>query len=205
MSSYRLYYFNGRGRAEVSRLIFATVGQKFEDVRIEQADWPKFQSRMPLGQMPVLEHDGILLPQSMTIARFLAKKFLLAGRDTLEQGKVDAIVDTISDMLKNFASIFREKDENKKRESYRKYFAEELPEHLYYLDVLARSFSNGGPFFVGNQLTWADLYFYDAGESLLSVDSTALNSYPWLKRNRQEVERIPNVSAYLQSRPKTFF
>jgi glutathione S-transferase len=36
MSTYKLYYFNGRGRAEVSRLIFAAAGQKYEDIRYER-------------------------------------------------------------------------------------------------------------------------------------------------------------------------
>jgi len=36
---------------------------------------------MPLGQIPVLEFDGTKLPQSMSITRFLAKQFQLAGRD----------------------------------------------------------------------------------------------------------------------------
>jgi len=41
--SYKLYYFNGRGRAELSRLIFAQAGVQYEDARVEQADWPKLK------------------------------------------------------------------------------------------------------------------------------------------------------------------
>jgi hypothetical protein len=64
MASYKLTYFNGRDRAEVTRLIFTVAGQKFEDVRIEQDEWPSHKSEMPLGQIPVLEFDGIKLSQS---------------------------------------------------------------------------------------------------------------------------------------------
>ncbi len=38
MSTYKLIYFNGRGRAEVSRLIFVVVDQKYEDFRLEQVE-----------------------------------------------------------------------------------------------------------------------------------------------------------------------
>jgi len=41
--SYKLTYFNGRGRAELSRLIFAAAGVQYEDVRIERADWAKMK------------------------------------------------------------------------------------------------------------------------------------------------------------------
>ena len=43
MSTYELVYFNGRGLAEVSRLLFQAAGQQFVDTRIEMADWPKFK------------------------------------------------------------------------------------------------------------------------------------------------------------------
>ena len=42
MVKYSLHYFNGRGRAEISRLIFAAAGVEFNDHRIE--DWPKTKS-----------------------------------------------------------------------------------------------------------------------------------------------------------------
>ncbi|KAI8482143.1 hypothetical protein Bbelb_401330 [Branchiostoma belcheri] len=40
MPTYKLTYFNGRGRAETIRLLFAAGGIKYEDVRIEGAQWP---------------------------------------------------------------------------------------------------------------------------------------------------------------------
>lgn len=44
MPSYKLKYFNAKGRAEVVRLIFAQAGVKYEDVRIDLADWPSHKS-----------------------------------------------------------------------------------------------------------------------------------------------------------------
>ena len=46
MPSYKLSYFNGRGRGECSRLLFAAAGQKFEDVRLQFEDWPKVKPSM---------------------------------------------------------------------------------------------------------------------------------------------------------------
>lgn len=43
MPNYKLTYFNGRGRAEMSRLIFAQAGVPYEDVRIERDAWPKLK------------------------------------------------------------------------------------------------------------------------------------------------------------------
>ena len=41
MSTYKLYYFNSRGYAETSRIIFAQAGVKYEDVRISGEQWVK--------------------------------------------------------------------------------------------------------------------------------------------------------------------
>ena len=43
---YRLTYFNGRGRAEVIRQLFAHAVVKYEDVRIDMAsEWPEMKKR----------------------------------------------------------------------------------------------------------------------------------------------------------------
>jgi glutathione S-transferase len=35
----KLTYFNGRGRAEVSRLVLAQAGVEYEDKRLELSEW----------------------------------------------------------------------------------------------------------------------------------------------------------------------
>ena len=40
MTTYKVVYFDARGRAEIIRLIFAVAGVKYEDVRIAKEDWP---------------------------------------------------------------------------------------------------------------------------------------------------------------------
>ena len=47
--------------------------------------------------MPILEYHGITLGQSIAIARFLAKKTGMYGKDDEQQAMVDAIVDYVTD------------------------------------------------------------------------------------------------------------
>ena len=44
MGKMKLIYFNTKGRAELSRLILAQAGEKYEDKRIEKADWPALKA-----------------------------------------------------------------------------------------------------------------------------------------------------------------
>ena len=43
MPSYKLTYFDARGRAEISRLIFAAAGVEYTDERVK--DWPAGKDR----------------------------------------------------------------------------------------------------------------------------------------------------------------
>jgi len=44
MVKYTLVYFDGRGRAEVSRILFELAGVEYEDKRIKGEDWGKLKS-----------------------------------------------------------------------------------------------------------------------------------------------------------------
>ena len=113
MPSYKLNYFNGRGRAELVRLIFAASGTTFTDNRI--TDWPATKDEQPLGQLPTLCVDDVKLVQSIAIARFAARECNLAGPDNLRQAQADAIVDTVMELVNAYYSkIFPIKDEAEK-------------------------------------------------------------------------------------------
>ena len=53
---------------------------------------------MPGGQLPVLEIDGIKIGQSIAIARLLAEKFNLRGKNDIEKAQADMILDCIQDI-----------------------------------------------------------------------------------------------------------
>ena len=53
---------------------------------------------MPLNVVPVLYYDDLVLSQSKTIGRFLAKEFGIAGKTNQQQAKADMIVDCITDV-----------------------------------------------------------------------------------------------------------
>lgn len=52
---------------------------------------------MPMGQMPVLEVDGRRVHQSISMARYLAKRVGLSGATDWENLIIDTAVDTVND------------------------------------------------------------------------------------------------------------
>ena len=85
MTSYKLIYFDFRGRAEAIRMLFTLAKQPYEDHRVVYSEWPAQKSQTPFEKLPLLEvtdeatKETVVLSQSMTIARFVANKFNMAG------------------------------------------------------------------------------------------------------------------------------
>lgn len=87
--SFTLTYFPIRGRAEPARLIAAEGQIKITNKTETFQSFAAVKGTTPFGQLPVLEsEDGSLkLAQSMTIARFLAKKANLVPTNLEEYEK----------------------------------------------------------------------------------------------------------------------
>lgn len=99
--SYKLIYFDFRGKAEGLRWIFKYAGVAFEDVRIPEfphylspepaLEWDKIKASLPFSQIPVLEVNGKKLGQTTAIGQYLGRKFNLAGKDDWEAAEADAL------------------------------------------------------------------------------------------------------------------
>ncbi|CAI4232751.1 unnamed protein product [Auanema sp. JU1783] len=206
MVHYKLNYFNGRGAAEVIRLIFKYAEKDFEDNRINRDDWPALKEGFsPFGQLPVLEVDGKKLPQSFTIARYLAKQFGIAGKNAWDEAVVDSYADQYKDMMVAVTPFFRisfgmlQGDLEKER-------VENLePAVKKNFEIFTEALKkNPSGFFVGDSLTWVDILIA-SGYSLLSAHTSIATDYPTVKAHAEKINSIPQIKAWIESRPDTPF
>jgi len=72
--SLKVYYFDVYGRAEPIRMLLSHAKVPFEDVRLQAEDFAKLktdQNKLEFAQLPVIEHDGRFMSQSISILRYL--------------------------------------------------------------------------------------------------------------------------------------
>ncbi|XP_055883168.1 probable glutathione S-transferase 6 [Biomphalaria glabrata] len=201
--SLKLIYFNGRGRAELSRLILAVAGQKYEDVRIVGENWPAEKSKTPFGQLPVLEVDGQTFGQSLAIATYLAREFNLYGKTNLDGLKIDQVVQLCVDFQNSASKVFFEKDENKKAEGLKNLREVEVPKYLGFFEKLLKE--NGSGYFVGSSLTLAELYVYDLLFNFQQRSIVKLDDFHLLNTLYKKVDNQDKIKAYVSKRPFTEF
>ena len=96
--SIKFTYFDVQALGEPVRLLMKYGGIEFEDVRVDFESWKQLKSQMPYGQIPIYEEDGKVVNQSISIARYIAKKVKLAGDNDWESLEIDATVDNINDL-----------------------------------------------------------------------------------------------------------
>lgn len=200
MPNYKLTYFPVKALAEPIRLIFSYAKVDFVDDRFNRDDWPKIKPDMPFGQVPVLEVDGKKINQSVAICRYLAKQYGLVGKDDWQNLEIDATVDTIHDMRMKIGAHYYET--NAEVKAAKLTLAKELVP--FYLQRLDEQVKKNGGYFVGGNLTWADLTFVgllDYMNYMMGMD--ILEKYENLKQLNEKVLAIPAIKSWVEKRPKS--
>ena len=139
-------------------LMLLMSGVRYIDQRLTADQFNKVKPRLPYGQLPTIKVEGEVVCTSMAIARLLADKYGLAGNNNLERAQADEIVDTVNDIINKRIVAMFETNEEKKLELMRELMTEFIPSTLARLE--ARLKERGGQFFVGNNLSWADLHVF---------------------------------------------
>jgi len=217
----KLTYFNGRGLAEISRLIFAAAGVDFEDNRypLTVLDWATFKMErkefdedkasgklwQSLDKLPFLEVEGEVISQSKSIERFLASKFDMMGSTPLEAAKIDSLCEWVRDFKDMYQKV-RNASADEKEEAKSKFFGETLPERLLAFDkILAvTSFEtntesvftftgNEQLYAVGNKLSLADIVIYAFLVEFFDDKELAQKAYETCDKLKAVVNTVSNV------------
>ncbi|EYC01078.1 hypothetical protein Y032_0110g144 [Ancylostoma ceylanicum] len=207
MVKYKLIYFNGRGRAECARQIFALAGQEYEDVRLTHEQFAPLKPTFPFGQVPVLEVDGKQLAQSHAISRYLAKQWGLSGGNAFQEALVDSLADQFTDYyvevkpyvytmlgFMNCGDLAKLKTEVM------------MPGREKFLRFVTKFLKNNkSGFLVGDNVTWVDLLISEHVADMSSRMPEFLDGFPEVKAHMEKVRAIPKLKKWLETRPQTPF
>ncbi|KAJ2082643.1 hypothetical protein H4R24_001392 [Coemansia sp. RSA 988] len=158
--SYTLRYFDFIGIVETCRLLLTAGKVNWTE---EHPEWPEEKEKQPLGRLPVLIEkrvDGseLVLSESQTIERFLARTFGFLPMDPGQSAIQEQLRDQQSDVFYSFFYMtFVHSDEDKKlgREKFNDLFTRIVN---IYADILKTNSCKNHLF--GDKLSYADMSLY---------------------------------------------
>ncbi|KAA1074283.1 hypothetical protein PGT21_003405 [Puccinia graminis f. sp. tritici] len=189
MPSYKLSYFDAKGRAEAIRVAFHCGGIPFADERLSREQFAEKKETFPFGQVPVLTvDDKTMIPQEVAILHYVGRLTGLYPNDAEEAVKVDVIINLANDFYSSM-SVFYMPDNPGKEHLKKMVVDDKLPKLFGYLEkYLAKS---GTTFSAGNKLTIADLRLYSI---ISSCQSGLLDGCP-----THIVDKFPHVIKLFQA------
>jgi len=214
MPQYKLTYYDCRGAGESLRYILSYAKQQFEDVRIPLTEYP-FTDKviekygLPWGVVPTLSIEGKVFGECVPIARYLGKIYGFAGETELEQLKCDELVDAFKDYHKKWFPAYEfvygpNADKVKRDEATKVVLEKDTPIALTRFEKIIQA--NPAGYFVGNKLTWADIYIaYNLTALEIEFEVKLVNKFPGLQKLVEKVESAPGIKEWIAKRPVTQF
>ena len=202
-----IYFDQPFWRAEIARLCLFMSDIEFEDFRITNEDLSYLKqhgelsdgSVIPFRQLPVLVIEGESIAQTGAIARICGKLGDMYPKDIIGAGKVDQVIDTVTDINVLINPSMHESDPAIKRQMRDDLSSDALPKYFGYLEKILEANDSG--WFVGDEMTVADIAVWSmlgwiAQGVLDDIPSTLPKTFKRLTRLYNEMSRMPKVQEW---------
>lgn len=194
-------------RAEIARLCLFISDIEFEDFRITSADNSYLKENgklidgtiIPFRQLPVLVIQGQSIAQTGAIARICGKISDMYPGDLIEAGKVDQVIDTVTDINVLINPSMRESDPVIKKQMRQNLSNDSLPKYFGYLERILEENDSG--WLVGDEMTVADIAVWSmlgwiAQDVLDGVPRDLPKRFKRLTRLYNEMGKMPKVQEW---------
>lgn len=200
MPKLKLTYFDFHGgRGEPVRLALHIGGIAFEDNRFAGSAFAEVRKTLPLGQVPVLEVDGVVVTQSDAMTRYAGKLANLYPTDAYQALLCDEVLDAVEDANIKLGTTFGLTGDALK-DARTAFVTGPLPLYLRWLQTQLQA--RGGDYFADGRLTIADLKVFvfvrgfNSGH-LDHVPTDLVESIaPLLNTHNKRIAQTPAVAQY---------
>lgn len=154
--------------------------------------------------MPVLEEDGKQLSQSLTIFRYLGRKFGLGAADEFQNAKCNEYIDAVFDVRMEVFKLVKEDDEAKKAAITKNIQDNTFPKAWQKFNDIIKK--NGSGVLVGPNVTYADIYVAFMVDWLTPIiQFQNMADYPELVAHGKKILGLPGIKEWIEKRPVTQF
>ena len=193
---YKLYYFNGNGKAIIIRAILYYSKVKFNDIKISKEDWKKLKQsgKFECEELPVMEHKGKLFYQMHAIEQYLGYTFNIHGKNIEDEYQINCLLDSFDDLFTIFKHFtWPETEEDKEHiTDYQKAFKSKF---AFFVSILEKKYNDKGKvnYYLGNYFSLADIFitvvltnFSDKLSCETLLQEQGPNIYSLIKRIKQK-------------------
>ncbi|KAF8355886.1 hypothetical protein PRIPAC_97509 [Pristionchus pacificus] len=202
MPTYKLTYFDLRARGECVRMMAAIGGIELEEVRVAFDEWPDYlkSKEAPFDALPVLEVDGVKVPQTLAILRYFVREAGYAGPDNLTAAVADALADQYADFVMAFLPWHIDA-------LYDSTYTPARAKHFPYFEAALKKSSTG--WYAGTpDITHADVFIASSLEWLSRMDKhrdVIFEGFPLMEAHYHKFFDHPKLEKYLAERPEAVF
>jgi glutathione S-transferase len=197
--SFKLYDFDSNNQTEIIRLIFYFAGIPFKDKLVKQEEWDRVKDRIPVQQLPILRvNNQFKIYYLNAIVRYLAREFHLYGTENLDQTIVDIVFESNRIFQEKLFEQLKTSTSTEQRKTIlTQFLTDHTINHLDQLENFYEIFNRQGPFYLGSQISLADLIVYQTISYFIDIDPKLLDNYPHLQDARRHLEKQPQLANYL--------
>ena len=192
----KLTYLNVRDRGEVVRLMMAETGTHFNERRVSIGDWPSVKTNFTIAQLPTYEEGSVFLNDLEGIYLHVARKLKLVGTSTVELQRCERAHELLFAAQETLFNFYWDPGFEENRSQFENIELLDLLSSLQRF-LLSNSYDSG--YWVGERLTYIDLFAFHILDSIRPLSPDALTRFNALRQSKQAIETRPNISAYLKS------
>jgi glutathione S-transferase len=201
-SLFKLYDFDTNDQSDIIRLIFSFAGVLFKDKHVKQAEWDRVKDHIPVRQLPILRvNNRFKIYYFDAILRYLAREFNLYGIGNVDHAIVDMIIEAngafreeLFEQINNSTSI------EQRKIILSQFINTHARNYLNQLEEFYEIFNRPGLFYLGSEISLADLIVYQTIHYLIDINWNLLDDYPNLKKAHHHLENHPQLTDYLNSK-----
>lgn len=204
-----LIYWPVRGLGAPIRMLLTYGGAIWDDQIVSASEWfgpdgmkEKLATENPFVNLPLFEDGALVLAQSSSILRHVARKMNLIGCSEITSAKCDMLLDQLLDLRTQYSRVMYGTSKEQYPEEAAKHFGETAKAALQkFSDWFAL---NGTQFLVENHPTVADFVLWELVDVHLLAAPSILDDLPRLAEFHSALRAVPQLAKYFESEAATY-